>query len=74
MLETKTNEELYALLQELDPQALEKIHINNRKRLLRAAFMARSGKTKSMRENGQKHEPIYDVYMVGLKAGPRPGN
>lgn len=67
-LETKTNEELYALLQELDPQALEKIHINNRKRLLRAAFMARSGKTKSMRENGQKHEPIYDVYMVGLKA------
>ncbi len=67
-LETKTNQELYELLEQKDPQALEKIHINNRKRLLRAALMALSDTPKSARENVQKHEPVYDLFMIGLKS------
>ena len=31
-----SNEELYELLRQKDPEALEKIHVNNRKRLIRA--------------------------------------
>lgn len=62
-----TNDQLFAYLEQEDPQALEKIHPNNRQRLLRAAVMAKSGKRKSDREANQKHEPIYDVYMIGLK-------
>ena len=65
-LEKLTNEDLYQELHELDPQALEKIHINNRKRLIRAIQMAHSGKTKTEREQEQEHQPLYDVYFVGL--------
>ena len=66
-LQSRTNEELYALLQEKDPGALEKIHINNRKRLLRAAAMALSHRPKSEREKEQTHQPVYDVYFIGLR-------
>lgn len=66
-LEKLTNEQLVDLLKEQDPQALAKIHPNNRKRLLRAALMVKNGKTKSERENAQEHAPIYDIYIVGLK-------
>ncbi len=66
-LQSRTNEELYALLQEKDPGALEKIHINNRKRLLRAAAMALSDRPKSEREKEQTHQPVYDVYFIGLR-------
>ena len=41
-LEKKSNEELYALLKELDEKALETIHINNRKRIIRAIQIART--------------------------------
>lgn len=67
-LEKMSNEELYKLLEDKDPRALEKIHINNRKRLLRAAGMAMSGRTKSQRESAQNHAPVYDVFMIGLRA------
>lgn len=66
-LEKLTNEQLVDLLKDKDPQALEKIHPNNRKRLLRAALMVKNGKTKSERENAQEHAPIYTLYIVGLK-------
>ncbi|MGC8000414.1 hypothetical protein ACP3XN_23780, partial [Salmonella enterica] len=36
-----TNEEIYSLLEKEDPKALEKIHINNRKRLVRALNIVR---------------------------------
>lgn len=62
-----SNEELFDYLHQEDPAALEKIHPNNRQRLLRATVMAKSGKKKSAREADQKHEAIYDVYMIGLK-------
>ena len=41
-LENKSNEELYELLKALDEKALEKIHINNRKRMIRAIQIART--------------------------------
>lgn len=66
-LEKLTNEQLVDLLKDKDPQALEKIHPNNRKRLLRAALMVKNGKTKSERENAQERAPIYTLYIVGLK-------
>ncbi len=66
-LEKLTNEELVKLLEAKDPGALEKIHPNNRKRLIRAALMVENGKSKSARENAQEHAPIYDIYIVGLK-------
>ena len=70
-LEQKTNEELVAMLQKADEKSLETIHPNNRKRLIRALQIAHSGQAKSEREASQQHEPLYDVYFVGLDA-PRP--
>lgn len=65
-LNSKTNEELVELLKIQDEKALEKIHINNRKRLIRALQIAHTGKNKSERENEQEHKPLYDVYFLGL--------
>ena len=59
-LEKMTNEELYKLLESLDPEALKSIHINNKKRIIRAISIARSSnQTKSETLNGQKHQLIY---------------
>ena len=41
-LENMSNEELAILLKELDPKALETIHVNNRKRVIRAIQIART--------------------------------
>lgn len=59
-LESMTNEELYELLKKLDEKSLEKIHINNRKRLIRAiAFIRNSSLKKSEVIDSQKHELVY---------------
>lgn len=65
-LKQKTNEELVELLKELDKDSLEKIHPNNRKRLIRALQMAHQGKNKSQREKEQEHKMLYDTYFLGL--------
>lgn len=65
-LESKSNEELVEILKNVDEKALEKIHPNNRKRLIRALQICHNGMTKTQREGIQKHEPIYDVYFLGL--------
>lgn len=65
-LRTKSNKELVELLKVVDEKALEKIHPNNRKRLIRALQIAHSGKNKTDRENEQEHKPLYDVYFLGL--------
>lgn len=67
-LESKTNEELYEILKEIDPKALETIHMNNKKRLIRAISIARtSDKTKSEIIDAQNHEMIYkDVRILML--------
>ena len=41
-LEDMNNEELYKLLKKLDPKATETIHMNNRKRVIRAIQIART--------------------------------
>ena len=65
-LEKLSNEELYALLKEKDPVRAEKIHINNRQRMLRSLTVAeRSGKAQSELEDAQSHEMIYDAYIIG---------
>ena len=61
-----SNEELYTLLQKEDPRSAEKIHPNNRQRVMRAlSILKRTGKTKSETEAVQNHEPVYDFYIAG---------
>lgn len=61
-----SDQQLYELLMKTDPVAAQKIHMNNRKRVLRAINLGLSGPLKSDREAAQHHEPIYDCFMVVL--------
>lgn len=64
-LESKTNEELYELLKTIDPKSLDTIHINNKKRLIRAISIARSGEqTKSEIIDSQEHKIIFDNVRI----------
>lgn len=65
-LRSKSDEELYEMLQKVDEKSLEKIHPNNRKRIIRALMIAHTGEIKSAREAKQEHKPIYDVFFLGL--------
>ena len=56
-----SNEEIYDKLKQIDPKSLEKIHINNRKRLIRALNIGLKGQTKTEREEAQEHKPIYEI-------------
>lgn len=69
--EALSNAELYNKLKEIDPLSLEKIHINNRKRLIRALNIGLKGQTKTEREAIQNHQPIYDVFLIVLDL-PKP--
>lgn len=62
--EELSNEEIYAKLKQIDPKSLEKIHVNNRKRLIRALNIGLKGQIKSEREDKQEHKPIYDVFLI----------
>ena len=65
--EDLSNEEIYELLKQKDPDALEKIHINNRKRLVRALnIYEKHHKGISQIKSEQEHKPIYDVLIIGL--------
>lgn len=66
-----SNEEIYNKLKEIDPQSLDKIHINNRKRLIRALNIGLKGQTKTERESNQQHQAIYDVFMIVMDL-PKP--
>ena len=60
-LEAMSNEELYDLLKSLDEKALETIHINNRKRVIRAIQIARTHQmNKSESIDSQEHKLIID--------------
>ena len=67
-LEKLSNEELYEMLKKLDPKQCEIIHINNRKRVIRAISLARSHEeNKSEMVDKQTHEMIYKdvkIYML----------
>ena len=59
-LEAMSNEELAKLLNELDPKALETIHVNNRKRVIRAIQIARTHKlNKSDSIDKQEHKLFF---------------
>ena len=65
-LEIYTNEELYQQLLELDPKQSEKIHPNNRQRLLRSLTIARrSPKVQSEMIADQQHRMLYDARIIG---------
>ena len=65
--EDLSNEDLYYKLKDLDPKALEKIHINNRKRLVRALnIIEKHNVTISDIKDAQSHKPIYDCLIIGL--------
>ena len=51
-----SNEELYEMLLKIDKESAEKIHKNNRKRVIRALAYAEGGMTKSENDANQKHE------------------
>lgn len=58
-LDKMSNDELYDLLLLLDKEAAKTIHPHNRKRVIRAITIARSGTNKSEIIANQKHELIY---------------
>ena len=65
--EKLTNEELYEILKKVDFEETKTIHMNNRKRVLRAIqIYLETGKPKSEQIKEQEHKPIYDVTFVGL--------
>ncbi len=65
-LNSRSNDELYSLLKLIDPKSCEKIHPNNKQRLVRSLTMAHNGEIKSEKEAKQNHEMIYDAYIIGL--------
>jgi len=68
-LELFSNQELYLKLSMLEPKLAESIHVNNRRRLLRAIQIALD--PDYVYEQG-KHIPYYDdFHLIGLRA-PKP--
>lgn len=66
-LASLSNEELYEELRKVDEELTKTIHINNRKRVLRAIEIYRlHGKTKSSIIDSQEHKLLYDVMFIGL--------
>ena len=65
-LDKLDNDTLFNLLKEKDPLQAEKIHPNNRKRVMRALTIhARNEKRKSDIIDEQSHELVYDAAVVG---------
>ena len=70
-LENMSNEELADLLKELDPKALETIHVNNRKRVIRAIQIARTHDlNKSESIDKQEHKLFFDEEVKFLFLNP----
>ena len=62
-----SNEQIYELLKIEDPKCLEKIHVNNRKRLVRALNVVRKHHTGiSDIKDRQAHTMLYDAKIIGL--------
>lgn len=66
-LTKKTTEELYDILIELDEETAKTIHMNNRRRIIRAIeIFYETGVGKVKHNQKQKQKPIYDVFFLGL--------
>ena len=64
-LEALSNDKLYDMLLSLDPKAAEKIHKNNRKRVIRAiSICLNTRSTKSEIIDRQEHKVIYDNVKI----------
>ena len=62
-----TNEELYAILSEEDPCSAQKIHPNNRKRLVRAVnVLLKHNTSLTDIRSAQEHKCLYDALIIGL--------
>lgn len=62
-----SNQEIYDILSKEDPESLKKIHVNNRKRLVRALNVLRKhGQGISEISSKQEHKPLYDTLIIGL--------
>jgi len=71
-LEPMTNEQLWKLLESLDPQALNNLHPNNRKRVMRAICIARNHEmNKSTNIAMQSHKIIYQDVKILFINPPR---
>ncbi len=65
-LESLSNEELWDLLLKTDPEQAQKLHPNNRRRVMRTLTIARrTGRKQSELEKLQDHEMIYDAFIAG---------
>ena len=65
--ENMSNEEIYNEIKKVDPDSLNKIHINNRKRLVRALNIIKKNHTSITEiKNKQEHIPIYNAKLIGL--------
>lgn len=65
--EELSNEDIYEILKKEDPSSLEKIHLNNRKRLVRALNILRKHHEGiSNIKDRQEHKMLYDAKIVGL--------
>ena len=65
---TFDNQQLYQLINEKDPVAAAKLHVNNRKRLLSTLKLLDNlpiAKTEFLKR--QTHQPIYDALVIGLQ-------
>lgn len=67
-METEGNLALYEELQKVDPEQAEKIHPNNKRRVIRALEVYQATeKTLSERQSEQSKTSKYDYYIIGLK-------
>ena len=65
--EELSNQEIYDILSVEDPDSLKKIHVNNRKRLVRALNVLRKhGQGISEIASKKEHKPLYDALIIGL--------
>jgi tRNA dimethylallyltransferase len=66
-LEQLSNQELFDKLYKVDAKATTKIHVNNRKRLIRAIqIYQNTGSSKTDLESKQAKKPVYDATIIGL--------
>ena len=57
---------VHAMLKEMDPEAAERLHVNNFRRVIRAIEVARAGEHISDTRQSQDAAFAYDAYVVGL--------
>lgn len=69
-LEQLESEKLFEMLKEIDPESAEKIHFNNKVKIIRALEVCKTlGKPHS--EMAGKKEPEFDVEWIGLNPADR---